>query len=480
MRKNGIKIILFILLCPVLFFGCKTTPDTTEVTEEITVEELYPEEDLLPEASLPDTDDQIIPDDETVPEEDIETDILNETEDESFSIEDAEEPVNPPDGERLLYFYPEPDLFFSEIFPPSSPAETIPDSSEAGNAEMPDSQSGDENQPSVESLPPVIPSEPAETERADIPADENTSPGELPREESVQEQPVSPEVEIQDQEPAPLPSRTVTLAQGQILEVWYPGRSWVFLGDSLAQSGLKYEYRKLDNGDTLFGFRALKPGNYILSFSKFDVLADSYLTDLLAVTVTEGSQSQNGSSVRAPNYSGSAGLHEAPSVSEGGTVPSAGAEQPSSVTEDQTASHLSPVPVVSGISETDRNTDSVMTDEPMLSVISGPAQNAPQSGAPVVTETPSDLLEKARASLSAGDAAAALQYLDTFFSIAVSSLDEGWFLRGQAYEANGPQKDIRKALAAYETLITAYPGSSLWKDADARIRYIQRFYFQIR
>jgi outer membrane protein assembly factor BamD (BamD/ComL family) len=58
----------------------------------------------------------------------------------------------------------------------------------------------------------------------------------------------------------------------------------------------------------------------------------------------------------------------------------------------------------------------------------------------------------------------------------VDSLDEGWFLRGQAYEANSAARDIRKALGAYQTLVSAFPESSRWNEADARIRYIKQYY----
>ena len=58
--------------------------------------------------------------------------------------------------------------------------------------------------------------------------------------------------------------------------------------------------------------------------------------------------------------------------------------------------------------------------------------------------------------------------------------DEALFLQGQAYEADSPRRNIRKALSCYEILTQTYPLSRFWDAADRRIRYIRRFYFDIR
>lgn len=120
-----------------------------------------------------------------------------------------------------------------------------------------------------------------------------------------------------------------------------------------------------------------------------------------------------------------------------------------------------------------------MSDEP--SVTSTPGGLAPQGNAAVdIPSDPDAILKKAQGALASGDAASALTLLDAFFTVAVSSLDEGLYLRGQAYESNGANRDIRKALEAYQTLTQAYPDSPRWKSADERIRYIKQFYQKIR
>ena len=74
-----------------------------------------------------------------------------------------------------------------------------------------------------------------------------------------------------------------------------------------------------------------------------------------------------------------------------------------------------------------------------------------------------------------------LDLLNKFFEKAVSSLDEGWFLKGQLYEEPETDfKNIRTSLESYQVLVDRYPSSRLWKAANERINYINRFYFKIR
>ncbi len=250
------------------------------------------------------------------------------------------------------------------------------------------------------------------------------------------------------------PSRTATIPEGHTLEVWYPGTGWVYLGDASAQNGLSYETRKLDRADTLFAFRAAKQGTFLLEFSRYDVVSDEFVSDVLAVTVSPPVTTRTGR-LRAPDWR---------SAKDG----EAASERSSGLGTD--------VPAMAG---TAVDASPVMIDEPAL-VASGNQPAATPSASTDSTRTPGLLLEDARAALAKGDAGRALSTLDSFFAVAVESLDEGWFLRGQAYEANGATRDVRKALAAYETVVRAWPESERWKDADTRIRYLKSFYLRGR
>lgn len=388
----------------------------------------------------------------------------------AVAVADQAVPDLPP-SEKLLYFYPEPDVTVAPapapvpapvpapekaIVPkPPTPAPVKPVSTakvaaktdEKTPAKTDDKAKTDATSPSAaaEILPGIWGTEPT------APA---ISPDKASAAPAVQRQP---------------PSRQSTIPAGQTLEVWYPGNGWVFLGDASAQNGLGYENRKLDKADTLFTFKALKPGNYILDFSRFDVLDDSFLQDSLAVTVTEEGAVRTGK-IRAPDYRALANAAPlAAPLEASGAKNSPVSPLPPGALPPESAKSMP-------ASATGRTAQPVMTNEPSLAGPQGvsAAQN---------TEIPSDpgaILKKATDSLASGDGVTALSFLDAFFATAVTSLDEAWYIRGQAYESNGASRDIRKALEAYQTLVQAYPDSPRWKAADERIRYIRQFYQKIR
>lgn len=373
------------------------------------------------------------------------------------TVEATAPDLSVPPGEKLLYFYPEPDFQYIVPVTPAAtpvpsvvaPVKTVPAAGTAKAATAPATKA------------PAKTDATNKTDTASTVVDkpvDNVLPG------IWESEPVAPTQSAEKTVPSISPSRKVTVAKGQTLEVWYPGTGWVYLGDVSAQNGLSYETRKLADKDTLFTFKALKPGNYLLEFSRFDVLEDSFLSDALAVTVTDTPDTRI-DKVRAPDYrSTTPGSNSATTTASGGSATTTG----STITTGSTTATGSITAAATSI-----------TEEPSLT-----AGKNVITGNSVTTKLPNAdakaLLDKAKTSLAAGDAASALAALESFFSVAIDSIDEGLFLKGQAYEANGTSRDIRKALDAYTTLTSAYPESARWKEADARIRYINQFYLKIR
>lgn len=400
-------------------------------------------------------------------------------------IQQAESPETVPQvpaAERLLYFYPEPDfLYVPPIAPVTAPQKTVTkpavvptEKNSTTTATAPaknvEKQSSTTTPAKASDKAGDKAAEKSTTKKA---ADAKSSDAKASDaksangEKSTEAMPgiwtsesVAPatQASMKSVAVAPVPSRKVSLALGQTLEVWYPGSGWVYLGDVSAQNGLNYESRKLDKSDTIFAFRSLRAGDYILEFSRYDVLSDSYSSDLIAVTVTDDGSRKAGK-VRAPDYRSA--LPDAATAQAGQLLAQSSTlrEEPSLVTPSAQSSVASQVPVVPQTA--------AAVQAAVARTASG--QSAPASDAVA-------LLAKAKASLASGDAVAALSTLDSFFGAAVDSLDEGWFLRGQAYEANSASRDIRKALGAYQTLVSAFPESSRWNEADARIRYIKQYY----
>jgi outer membrane protein assembly factor BamD (BamD/ComL family) len=93
---------------------------------------------------------------------------------------------------------------------------------------------------------------------------------------------------------------------------------------------------------------------------------------------------------------------------------------------------------------------------------------------------PADLLKQARAAYDAGKFDQAIAALDQFRRIYPAAGDEAWWLYGQSFEANSPSRDIRSAMDAYTRLAREFPQSKYYDDAQKRIAYLNKFYFNIR
>ena len=291
-------------------------------------------------------------------------------------------------------------------------------------------------------------------------------------------------------EQKPKVSRMVAVEEKQRLELTYPGHGWVYVGEQTSQPGLKYEQRKLQDENSIFMFTAEKKGDYILHFSYFDVFTNEFVTDAVAVSVSAARSTAAKAMVKAPDYQTEADSDATEAEANKNTQ--AAASQPSSNstaptgtgTTPHTAQAASEAPQTAGAgsqSKTSEQTMSAGTAEAASSTAGNTGDSTGQ--APAASEevlSPDQLLEKARTAIAAADAGKALTYLDNFFTTAEEKLDEGWLLKGRAYELNGSMRNIRLALDAYRTLTDGFPQSKYWAEADARIRYITGFYINIR
>lgn len=303
----------------------------------------------------------------------------------------------------------------------------------------------------------------------DEPSDVSASNAKLPESEAdkfFSEFPSTEPYEITEEKA----SRSVKLYTGQRLEVLYPGEGWVYLGESTAQKGIKYQQRKLQNGTSIFHFGAANEGSYILNFSYFDVFSDNFISDSIAVYV-ETPKTKLSDTVKAPDYKGSIS-----------TAKSSPNENKAKTKDDGSSQTLQGSPIKKDTSPVkNENNDSKLYDSSDLLTVVGD-ENVEKNESIVKTDVKSaqEALDKIRAYISEGNAANALNSADDFFKNYSVNLDEALFLRGQAYELNGPNKNVKKALEAYQTLTKAYPESKFWDKADARIRYIKKFYIDIK
>lgn len=226
------------------------------------------------------------------------------------------------------------------------------------------------------------------------------------------------------------------------LRVVLPGAGWVYLGEE--NSGdLEFLRKDIDqDGSTRFVFRNPQLGDYTLVFQKQDL--SSGVLDEQRVTVSPGDL-QPARTVEIP----------APVQSEGSTP----GEQVS--TEGYAADRQS--------------------DDSQL-----PGQSA---GEPAETMTALEVPESIEAAVAAAEQAAAAQrfgaaidLLEAFVARQEQSrgLDEVYFRLGRLYEAPSDRRDMGRARGYYRHVVDGYPFSMLREDAEARVRYITRHFFQIR
>lgn len=275
-------------------------------------------------------------------------------------------------------------------------------------------------------------------------------------------------------------SRMVAVEEKQRLELTYPGHGWVYVGEQTSQQGLKYEQRKLQDNNSIFMFTAEKKGDYVLHFSYFDVFTNDFITDAVAVSVSAARSSAAKSMVRAPEYKNEAEAAEETAQSQQGTSGQTAAQQSDRTTGNAGAESAAQT-AQTGTAGSDRaGTKGVSASAGVSTDAAGSAAAVENTAEQEASLTPEQLLESARTAIAAADANAALQYLDRFFAVSTEKLDEGWFLKGRAYELNGSVRNIRLALDAYRMLTGSFPQSKYWAEADSRIRYITNFYVNIQ
>ena len=283
-------------------------------------------------------------------------------------------------------------------------------------------------------------------------------------------------------EPVIIPSRSVSAKINQFIDIVYPGKGWIYLGEVKAVKPpvISFSKRVRDNENTLFSLQAKRAGTTLLHFYKQDPLAASYLDDYVEVNVlnergtardhirleahplpdatsiqpSENNENANGQSAQA-GASGQNGTPSAANTTSGAEAIAGG---------NGTASGINGG--AAGVGTTGKGSQN---------------KNAGETETAIEAVLDADaLFEKAQTAYNEKRYADALQALDEYFKIAEENIDRALFLQGKIYESNSEFKNIRKALAVYEKLSAAFPESDLWESARKRVIYIKRFYLDIR
>lgn len=286
-------------------------------------------------------------------------------------------------------------------------------------------------------------------------------------------------------------SRYTNIIKGQNIDFSYPGEGWVYLGEENSQKGLNYIKRKMGDGKTIFTFTAENMGNYVLNFSYFDVFSGDFIVDAVSVKVMpndDGVQKDSlvleyqGKDVKKPNDKK---IKKTPNdvnvdadkvgINTDGAIKE---EENSKKQSSKTTSIEGNMEIVKPAVSKDKNNDSAYKEPEVFTNIAN--INPSNAKTKVTGEDARKMIDEVSKEISNGNAKRALERLDDFFVVASTNMDEAYFLRGKAYELNTEQKNIKMALAAYKFLTKTFPDSPFWSEADARIRYIEKFFVKIK
>lgn len=281
--------------------------------------------------------------------------------------------------------------------------------------------------------------------------------------DTVQESQIEIEPEIEPELPVfvQIPSRSVQLLNGQYLQVEYPGNGWIYIGEENNTTNMRYFGKKISENKLIFTLKSQKEGECILHFYRLDTLTNKYIDDLLQVQILP-TENKSSEIVIAPEY-------KYPEITYVQVEENEVIEDIEESTYDEEIGDLDatiPMEVTENVIDS--------SFEPEVQII--------EDNESIDTQnlTADELLSLANEAYDNKEYEQSLSYLDSFFDIATLQIDEALFLQGKVYEANSNIKDIKKARESYQEIIDSYKQSPLWSNANKRIIYLDRIYFQIR
>jgi hypothetical protein len=251
---------------------------------------------------------------------------------------------------------------------------------------------------------------------------------------------------------------------GQIVEIPFWGTGWIYLGELGNRRGMNYNSRRLDieAGTTIgqtFVFIAEAAGTYILRFFRQDFIQDYLLHDYVQVIVGERRED-----------TGVAGLPTRDRIIAEPRWPAERAE--AAIEPEALYRPTEHIPEATGIAP-------VLSDPPRE--YTG-EETAPPLTPPVPPriESPAEFVNRARQEFDAGRIEQALSILDNMWRYHPGGTDEALWLKAQLLEANSPARDIRQSLGYYNRLVREFPQSRRVPEAQRRIVFLERFFFNIR
>jgi len=399
------------------------------------------------------------------------------------------------------------------------------------NSNNSDSQLIQENQKEENNLEAteVNPSTEQETETPPEENIENFPIIEVESEENQQDDTIS-QSELEILYANIVPSRKISIKLGEKILITYPGLNWKFYGITDNSKDVELIERNKIRTNTTFEFITKNSGIKILHFYKFDNVTQNYIDyfieieiisensedEVLDVSLLEEEKSNvektETKTVEAPKYK------KVESAKKIGTKKQIKEEnQNKEKTESKETDKIEEVQkeiekeekviqnkVVkklenSKVSKTsDEETNKNKVQKQVVQKKETEVKKSEEK--PVETKTkekatpeeeneesPSlskseidDLLISAKKLYNEKKYKESLEKVNLFLELSVEKRDEALFLQGQLYESQSNVKNIKKALESYNSIISNYPSSKVWEDANKRIIYLNRFYLKGR
>lgn len=264
------------------------------------------------------------------------------------------------------------------------------------------------------------------------------------------------------------PSRSMTAKNNQYVDIIYPGRGWIYMGEDEGKDQiLRYFGRKLGTENTTFTLRTTKSGETVLHFYKNDVLKGEYIDDYLEIKVLEESAKPN-ERAKAPSYEES--VPQKPVRLEKKTETQEETQKTDEIKniEEKTSDNEQKL---SSQDETNLKQNDVSKE--VSNNVSKPEQ---KKSLKIDTK---NLLEQAKKDFEAKSYAQALSEVQQYLDTQNTRIDEALFLQGQILEADSEVKNIKSAIDSYNSLIKNYPASTFWQEANRRKIYLNRYYVNI-
>ena len=282
--------------------------------------------------------------------------------------------------------------------------------------------------------------------------------------EEIEEEEPKENTEQTESNPQKTPSRSMTAKNNQYVDIIYPGRGWIYMGEDEGKDQiLRYFGRKLGTENTTFTLRTTKSGETVLHFYKNDVLKGEYIDDYLEIKVLEESAKPN-ERAKAPSYEES--------------VP----QKPVRLEKKaETQEETQKTDEIKNIEEKTSGNEQKLSSQDETNLKKNDVSNEvsrPEQKKNLKIDT-KNLLEQAKKDFEAKSYAQALSEVQQYLDTQNTRIDEALFLQGQILEADSEVKNIKSAIDSYNSLIKNYPASTFWQEANRRKIYLNRYYVNI-